>query len=158
MNCGILISGILLLAACHTKTLVPESKEPGPVKDSVRLLLTNLQNGLSQQGPIVWLNYFDQSPDFYMATEGQIAFKDYPVAKQFIETILIKKISTIHLTFNQLRIDSLSTALAVIGTGFHEDLTDSTGLITHSDGYLTALARQTADGWKLENLHWSILK
>src|SRR5882757_5186173 len=98
---GVMISQILLLLiftleACQSKTEAPETKNTGPVTDSVRLLLANLQKGLSDKGSVVWLDYFDQAPGFYMASDGQIAFKDYQTAKQFIETVLVKKIKTIH--------------------------------------------------------------
>jgi SnoaL-like domain len=158
MRSKILLLIIILFAACQMRTESPERRSAGPVTDSVRLLLVNLQKGLSDQGSVVWLDYFDRAPGFYMAVDGQIAFKDYPTAKQFIETVLVKKIKTIHLTFSDLRIDSLDNTLASIGAGFHEDLADSSGKTTKADGYLTALAKQTPDGWKLANLHWSILK
>ena len=158
MRFQIFVVIIFLFASCQTKTEAPERKDTAPVTDSVRLLLVNLQKGLSDQGSVVWLDYFDRAPGFYMAVDGQIAFKDYQTAKQFIETVLVRKIKTIHLSFNQLRIDSLNNTLASIGAGFHEDLTDSTGKTTHADGFLTALAMQTGGGWKIRNLHWSILK
>jgi hypothetical protein len=158
MRARVLLPIIFLFAACRIKTETSERKDAATVSDSVRLLLVNLQKGLADKGSVVWLDYFDQAPGFYMASDGQIAFKDYQTAKQFIETVLIKKIKTIHLTFSDLRIDSLTNSSASIGAGFHEDLTDSTGITTHADGYLTALTKQTASGWKFGNLHWSILK
>src|SRR5664279_5634299 len=112
MRSKILLLIIFLFAACQIKTESPDGKNAGPVTDGVHLLLTNLQKGLSDQGSVVWLDYFDRGPGFYMAVDGQIAFKDYPTAKQFIETVLVKKIKTIHLTFSDLRIDSLDNTLA----------------------------------------------
>jgi len=158
MRARILLPIIFLFAACQIKTETPVRKDAASVTDSVRLLLANLQKGLADKGSVVWLDYFDQAPGFYMASDGQIAFKDYQTAKQFIETVLIKKVKTIHLILSDLRIDSLNNSSASIGSGFREDLNDSMGVTTHVDGYLTALVKQTADGWKFGNLHWSILK
>jgi hypothetical protein len=52
----------------------------------------------------------------------------------------------------------LTPDLVSMGGNFHEDLTDSAGKIIQSDGYLTAVAKRTNQGWKFRNLHWSILK
>jgi hypothetical protein len=91
-------------------------------------------------------------------SDGQIAFKDYQSGKMFIEDILNRNIVKIKLQLNQLRIDSLTPNLASIGAGFHEELADSAGKIILADGYLTALVKQTNQGWKFRNLHWSMLK
>jgi hypothetical protein len=108
--------------------------------------------------PAAWLNYFEESPDFFMVSDGQLAFKDYQSGKLFIENTLIKNILKINLQWNYLRIDPLTSELASMGGNFHEDLTDSSGKIIQSDGYLTAVAKLTNRGWKIRNLHWSMLK
>jgi hypothetical protein len=158
MKSGISVFFVILFVGCHTKMLVTESNDSGSVTDSVLLLLVNLQKGLYEKGPVIWLNYFEKTHDFYMSSGGRVVFEDYAAAKQFIETGLVKKFSSVHLTLSKLRIDSLSPTLAGIGAGFHEDLIDSAGITTTADGYLIAIAKQTVAGWKFRNLHWSFLK
>jgi len=154
----ILLLVICQVVACQRGNIQLDSKESNLVRDSVHLMMANLITDLSSRGPVAWLNYFEESPDFFMVSDGQLAFKDYQSGKMFIENTLIKNILKINLEWNQLRIDPLTSELASIGGNFHEDLTDSSGKIIESDGYLTAVAKRTNRGWKFGNLHWSMLK
>lgn len=157
-------SGMILFAmscltfACNTNTTTFDSKESNLVTDSIRRMTANLINDLSVHGPGAWLNYFEESPDFFMVSNGRLAFKDYQSGKTFIEDTLIKYFVKINLQLNQLRIDPLTLDLASIGAGFHEELFDSTGKMALADGYLTALVKHTNQGWKFRNLQWSMLK
>jgi hypothetical protein len=137
--------------------MVPGTKTAGLVTDSVRQMTIKLTNDLAQSGPAAWLNYFDRGPDFFMSSDGQLVFKDYPAARVFIENNLVKSIRKINLQFDSLRIDPLSPQFASVGAGFHENLTDSSGKIISVDGYVTALAVSTGEGWKIRNLHWSLI-
>jgi hypothetical protein len=148
---------ICLNCACSSQTVAPGTKTAGLVTDSVRQMTIHLTNDLAQNGPAAWLNYFDTGPDFFMSSDGQLVFKDYPAARVFIENKLVKSILKINLQFNSLRIDPLSAQLASMGADFHEDLTDSSGKVLSVDGYFTALAVSTVGGWKIRNLHWSLL-
>ncbi len=55
-------------------------------------------------------------------------------------------------------IQPLNDSLAQLSAAFHEDITDAKDSISHYDGYFTALAHNTLNGWKLRNAHWSINK
>ena len=159
MKSGMLILAMSCLAlACRTNNPALDPKERSVVTDSIRYMTSSLIHDLSIHGPVAWLNYFEESPDFFMVSDGQLAFKDYQSGKTFIESILVKNIVTIHLQLNQLRIDPLTSDLASIGAGFHEELTDTTDKIIMADGYLTGLVIQTNHGWKFRNLQWSLRK
>jgi len=43
------------------------------VKDSVTALTINIAHDLAAKGPVAWLNYFQDSPDFFMARAACIA-------------------------------------------------------------------------------------
>lgn len=146
-----------LVVSCQQNASVLDSKESDLVRESVQRMTASLMNDLSSSGPVAWLNYFEESPDFFMVSDGQLAFKDYQSGKLFVENILIKNILKINLQWNQLRIDPLTSGLASIGGNFHEDLTDSSGKVIQSGGYLTAVVKLTNRGWKFRNLHWSML-
>lgn len=147
-----------LVVSCQPDHSTMNSAEIQMVKDSVTALTTNISKDLLAHGPEAWLNYFEDGPDFFMAADGVLAFKDYQAAKTFIEDTLVKSIRRIELHWSKLRIDPLTVRLASIGTDFHEDLTDSAGKTIVADGYFTAIAVQTTRGWQLQNLHWSIVK
>jgi hypothetical protein len=147
-----------LPGSCKTDHSTLNSAEIELVKDSVTVLTSNIAKDLFANGPVAWLNYFEDGPDFFMAADGVLAFKNYQAGKIFIEGTLVKSIRRIELHWSNLRIDPLTVRLASVGADFHEKLTDSAGAIVAADGYFTAIAAQTNSGWKLRNLHWSILK
>jgi hypothetical protein len=119
-------------------------------------MISGLVTDLSTHGVVAWLNYFEESSDFYMVSDGKVAFKDYLSAKQFIDDTLARVLVKINLQLSNLRIDSLNEAMAFIGADFHEELTDSAGKLIRADGFVTALIKQTEKVWKFRNLQWSL--
>jgi hypothetical protein len=115
----------------------------------------SIAKNISHEGPVAWLRYFENSPGFFMASDGQLVFPNIDTAKNFINNILIKAMPEIQLRWSNIRIDPLAINLASISAVYHEDISDSTGNMTPHDGYFTAIAHQTAQGWKLRNAHWS---
>ncbi len=126
------------------------------VKDSVSRMAINIAADISKKGPGAWLNYFEDNPNFFMANEGQLVFKDYQSAKTFILNTLVKNIPVIKLRWDNLRVDPLTARLASIGADFHEDQVTSGGKKLSYDGYFTGIAHYDGHGWKLRNTHWSI--
>ena len=130
-------------------------KERSLVQDSVQFMVESIAKNISNEGPIVWLRYFENAPDFYMASDGQLVFPNIDTATSFINNKLINLMPDIQLRWSNIRIDPLTINLACISAAFHEDITDSTGQMTPHDGYFTGIAHQTSRGWKLHNAHWS---
>ena len=128
------------------------------VIQNVRNLADSVIVDLSAKGPAAWLGYFENSPGFYMASDGQIAFPDYKAATTFVNDTLAKQFKSVHLKFNNTHITPLSAQYATVGAGFHEDMIDLSGKSMHFDGYFTATAHQSANGWKYLNMHWSVKK
>ena len=127
------------------------------VKDSVQKMANSIAQSISQQGPVAWLQYFENAPDFFMASEGKLVFPNYDTAKNFITNTLVKLIRKIELRWGDVRINPLTNDLASMAATFHEDLTDAAGKTTPQDGYFTGLAHHTTHGWKLLNAHWSVI-
>lgn len=127
-------------------------------KDSISLLVENTAKNITAKGPIGWLDEFENSPDFYMANDGAIAFKDYPTAEKFVRDTLSKHMQHIELKFSNIRIKPLSPESGSIGATFHEMLTITEDKAFPVDGYFTATAHHTTAGWKYTNMHWSIKK
>jgi hypothetical protein len=152
----VLLSFILcFVSSCNNNTEYFTSKERSQVKDSVQLMAESIVKDISHEGPVSWLKYFENAPDFFMASDGQLVFPNIDSATNVINNKLIKVMSKIQLRWSNIRIDPLTINLASISAVYHEDITDSTGKMTPHDGYFTGIARQTSQGWKLHNAHWS---
>jgi hypothetical protein len=132
------------------------AKQVSRVKDSIILLTTHIANDVTGKGPESWINYFDNSPEFFMASGGSLAFKDYKTAVAFISDTLVKNVKHIKLKWGNIRTDVLSTDMASIGADFHEDITSADGKTNPIDGYFTGTALFNGKNWKLRNLHWSV--
>jgi hypothetical protein len=118
-------------------------------------MVESIAKNISHERPVVWLRYFENAPDFFMASDGQMVFPNNATATNFINDVLIRVIPKIQLYWSNIRIDPFSTNLAGISAVYHEDITDSAGKMTPHDGYFTGIAHQTSQGWKLRNAHWS---
>ena len=151
-----LIPVICLAISCGqaNQTLVAEQQIK--VKTTVQHFADSIAADVTKDGPIAWLKYFNDSPDFFMISDGQMVFKDYAAADRFIKTTLMRTVAKIALKWNDTRIDPLAPDMAAIATGFHEDITDNRGKIISYDGYFTAIAQKNVNGWQLRNAHWSI--
>jgi hypothetical protein len=150
-----LLSLIVFAFACNNNSASLNPKQAAGISDSVQLMAISIARDVSHNGPAAWLKYFEDTQGFFMASDGQLVFPGIDTAKNFINNILVKKISKIDLRWNSIRVDPLTTRLASIAANFQEDITDSDGKMIHQDGYFTGIAHQTPEGWKLYNAHWS---
>lgn len=149
---------ILIVAcagSCTSRGRSLPAKEMASVQDSVRLMAEAIAKDISREGPVAWLRYFENTPGFFMASDGELVFPNYDSAKNFINTTLVKSISKIELHWSNMRIEPFSGEFAGLAAIFHEDITDAAGKTFPQDGYFTALAHQTKQGWKLQHAHWS---
>jgi hypothetical protein len=151
----ILIMLVVFAISCNNNTAALSPKQSADVQDSVRLMAESIAKNVSHDGPVAWLRYFENTPGFIMASDGQLAFPNIDSAKNFINNVLVKSIFKIELRWSDIRIDPITTDLASISAVFHEDITDAAGKTIPQDGYFTGIAHQTAQGWKLHNAHWS---
>ena len=152
-----LVGLILLISSCYNNTDSLTTVQRSIVMDSVQLMVDSIAKAISHDGPIAWIRYFENSPDFYMASEGQLAFTNNDSLANFLKTTYTKSVSKIELSWNHVRIDPFTSKIAAVAAIFHEDITDFAGRKTPSDGYFTGIAHQTSQGWQLQNAHWSII-
>ena len=145
-----------IICSCSNKTMSFLAKQHSQVKDNVQAMLASIAKDVSDKGPIAWLDHFENSTDFFMASNGELVFPNIDTAKTFINNVLVKSMSKIKLQWKDIRIDPLTSTLAGVSAYYHEDASDSSGKTTPYDGYFTGTAIQTAEGWKLHNAHWSI--
>jgi hypothetical protein len=152
LSCSILC----LFAGCGNKDNQPVSLiSAASMRDSIVSMTRSLSGDLSAKGPMAWLYYFDHSPQFFMAADGQQVFPDFQTADHFVREFS-KTIRKVDLTLASVRIDSLSAQEASLGADYRETLTDSAGRASENSGYLTGLLDQTKSGWQFRNLHWSV--
>ncbi len=147
---------LCFIISCSNKKGPVTGGQLSEVKDSVMAMTKAIARDVSHDGPVVWLQYFENIPDFYMTSGGRMAFSNIDSITNFLNNTFIKKVSKIDLQWNNIRVDPLSDVLADIGADYQESITDREGKTASSDGYFTALAEKTTKGWKLRNLNWSI--
>jgi hypothetical protein len=144
------------LFSCKQSDAPLSDSQSAEVKADVLKLADSTAKDISTKGPIAWLDHFEDSPGFFMASGGSLAFPDYHTADSFIKGTVVKVMPKITLKWSDIRVDPLTSQIAVMGAGFHEDVTDPTGKITPYDGYFTATVHQTEKGWKFRDEHWSM--
>ncbi len=156
MRITIVLTLIIFLLSCNNNSDSLHAKQVSDVKDSVQQMTASIAKDVSRDGPVAWLRYFENTPNFFMASEGQLVFQNYDSANNFINHVLVKNIRKIELHWRNTRIDPLTYTLASIAAMFHEDITNSAGIKIPMDGYFTGIAQHTSGGWKLLSVHWSV--
>ena len=144
------------LVSCKSGEQKDRIVYPVSVSKDVIQLADSIALDISKNGPAAWLYYFENSPDFYMASNGSLIFPDYATALRYIHDSLIHTIPHITLKWTGIRVDSISPDHAFIASGFQEDITGANGTVNSIRGFFTAVARSTPFGWKLSGVHWSI--
>ena len=157
MRTTILITFLIIAISCNYSKSPSTSQQISNMKDSVKAMTDSIAKRVSSEGPMTWLNYFENSPDFFMVNDGQLVFPNIDSAKNFVSNTLVKVYKIIALSWRNVRIVPVDPEFAVIAANYHEDATYSDGGKLSTDGYFTALAHHTAQGWKLQNVHWSSL-
>jgi hypothetical protein len=110
---------------------------------------------ISQDGPSAWRKHFADSPAFFMAADGHLAFPDSASATAGIQG-LTRALKHIELQWgNDLRVDPLTADLAVVAASYHEVLTGVTGQSLDTTGFFTATAEYRQGRWQFRNAHWS---
>ena len=153
----ILLTSVACFISCSDKSSQLTSQQMSEVRDSALKMTQSIASSVSQQGPIAWLHYFEDTSAFFMASAGQLVFPSNDSAKHFIKNKLVHMISRVELQWQGIIIDPLTTQLAEIRASYHENITNSTGKTVSQNGYFTGLAHQTSKGWKLLNAHWSTM-
>jgi hypothetical protein len=125
------------------------------VKAEVRAFTAIVAEDVTEDGPIAWSKYFENTPAFFMAVNGQVAFPDGATAQASIPKVA-QMIKRIDLKWgDDLRIDPLTPELAVVASSWHELQTDPAGHTIEETGYFTAIAENHDGHWQFRNVHWS---
>jgi hypothetical protein len=125
------------------------------VDQAVRAFMQTVSHSVTQDGPMAWIKYFDASPAFFMAVNGQMAFPN-PAAAQEGTRKFAQTMRHIELNWgDDLRVDPLSNELAVVAVSWREIQVDTAGHSATETGYFTGLAEYREGRWQFRDAHWS---
>lgn len=134
---------------------VVTSGEAVAVDQAVRAFMQTVSQSVTQDGPLAWIKYFDESPAFFMAVNGQMAFPNASAAQEgtrkFAQTI-----RQIELKWgDDLRVDPLTNEFATVAVSWREIQVDTAGHSITETGFFTGLAEYREGHWQFRNAHWS---
>lgn len=149
--------GMVWCAGCSQGPQGLTSTRAAQVDKEVRAFALQVASGVSQEGPTAWRKYFSESPEFFMASEGRLAFPNGASAIAAIPD-LARAIKQIELVWGkELRVDPLTPELAVMATPYHEIRTGPTGDQISEAGYFTGTTEFKEGRWQFRNAHWSVV-
>ena len=122
---------------------------------AVRAFMQTVSHSVTQEGPVAWIKYFDASPAFFMAVNGQMAFPNAAAAqdgtRKFAQTI-----RQVELKWgDDLRVDPLTNEFAIVAVAWREIQVDTAGHSITETGFFTGLAEYREGHWQFRNAHWS---
>jgi len=161
--CWVLAVAAVCMMGCHAQRAIPEAgqsmtpAEKMAVEESVRGFMARVSQEVTTEGPTAWSKEFENTPSFFMASEGKLAFASGEAAAKAIPDLpkLIKKIAL--RWENDLRVDVLTPNLAVVGTTYQEVRESPDGEETTENGYFTGLVEKREGQWRFRDAHWSVV-
>lgn len=157
----LLLSLAFALAGCtmhpaapgEAQSLTPEQARA--VQAGVRAFTQTVAHDVTQDGPLAWQKHFAESPAFFMAVNGQVAFADRAAATAALPGIA-RMFKHIELQWgDDLRVDPLTANLALLATSWREALLDASGHSIDQQGYFTGIAEYSDGRWMFRDAHWS---
>ena len=127
------------------------------VEDGVRRFTATVARDVTQEGPMAWRKHFADSPAFFMAVNGKLAFPNGQAAAQAIPEIA-RQYKHIELRWDDLRLDALTENLCVVAASYTEVIElqpGIEGIQGTQSGYFTGLAENRNGQWQFRNAHWS---
>jgi hypothetical protein len=132
-----------------------KSARAGGVEDGVRAFMHDVAHDITQDGPIAWRKYFADTPAFFMAVNGKIAFASSAEVTAGLPQVA-QAIKQIELKWgDDLRVDPLAPDLAVVGASYHELQVWADGHHVEDNGYFTGVAQYRDGRWQFRDAHWS---
>jgi hypothetical protein len=153
--CAVLAA--MLCVGCSSSPQRLTSARTAEVEKEVRAFAQDVARGVTKEGPTAWRRYFSESPEFFMAAEGRLTFANGASAIAAIPDIA-RAIKQIDLEWGaELRVDPLTSDLAVLAAPYREVRTNATGDRINEMGYFTATTQLKDGHWQFRNAHWSVV-
>lgn len=125
-------------------------------EQEVRQFAAAVSRDVTEKGPVAWDKHLEDSPAFFMASEGKLIFPDRQAARTGIDEFT-HTIQHIELTWGEdLRVDALTPEFAIVASSWHEVWSDKEGHQTTENGFFTGLAEHHNGQWQFRNAHWSV--
>ena len=108
----------ILLAGCKPQPEQPAltTQARAAVEDGVRRFLHTVAQDVTSEGPAAWGKYFADTPAFFMAVDGSLAFASHQAAAEALKG-LAQTLKRVELRWEgEARIDPLTTEFAVVAT------------------------------------------
>jgi hypothetical protein len=160
LQCALLLA-TLVSAGCGTQHAAPgEAQALTPeraaaVDSGVRAFMRDVAHDVTQDGPAAWRKYFADTPAFFMAVNGKIAFANSAEVTAGLPQVALV-IKQIELKWgDDLRVDPLAPDLAVVAASYHEVQVWADGHHVEDSGYFTGVAQYRDSRWQFRNAHWS---
>jgi hypothetical protein len=145
----------LCAGGCQAPPLKPADTTAPAVEASVRQFLADVAQGVSRDGPAAWQRYFAAEPEFFMASDGVLAFRDGTAAIVGISAAA-RDIRHIELKWGtDARVDVLGPDLAVVGLPWSEVRELADGTHVTDGGYFTGVVERRGGSWRFRDAHWS---
>jgi len=126
------------------------------VEQSVRAFAKIVAHDVTEEGPTAWRKHFADTPSFFMASDGRLAFKDSASATAGIRGYA-PTIRHIELQWgDDLRVDPLTADLAVMAASWHEIRVSTSGERIDERGFFTAVVEHRGGRWQFRDAHWSV--
>jgi len=147
----------IVSAGCSSRPRDLTSARTAEIDKEVRAFAQDVARGVTQEGPTAWRRYFSESPEFFMAAEGRLAFPNGASAIAAIPE-LARTIRQIDLQWGEeLRVDPLAPDIAVMGAPYREIRTSAAGDRVSEAGYFTGTTEFKGGHWQFRNAHWSVV-
>jgi hypothetical protein len=136
----------------------PQSLSPAEsaaVESAVKAFAQTVAHDVTHDGPLAWRKYLEDSPAFFMAVNGAMAFPDSAATKSGLDAFA-PTIKHIELKWgDDLRVDPLTPNLAVVAATYHELQVPTSGQPHEETGFFTGLAELQGGRWQFRDAHWS---
>lgn len=150
---GCLMFGIVLVG-CGAAPAHGPGTRAGSAVDSARALLVSVPTALADRGPSAWLDFFEDSPSFFMASDGAIAFSDRSAAETYLDGFS-RSVSEMALEWHEPRFEDLGGDVVVVTASYDETIRMHDGTESSFAGRMSGVIRRQANRWRFQHLHWS---
>jgi hypothetical protein len=121
----------------------------------VRAFTKTVAHDVTQDGPLAWRKFLEDTPSFFMAVNGGMAFADSPAATAGIQAFA-PTIKQITLEWgDDLRVDPIAQNFAIVATTYHEIQIFKNGKRVDETGFFTGTTEYREGRWQFRNAHWS---
>ena len=146
------------MAALPTDTHAPAAQPRSAEEDSVRAFMQAVAQNVSREGPAAWRREL----------HGRVPSSSWPPTGSWcLRTGRRRRAASrrsptrcrrFELRFgDDLRVDVLTSAFALVGSSYSEVQTDAQGQQHTDRGYFTGLAELREGHWRFRSAHWSSL-